>query len=65
MTDKDLMSAELAAYRDAESFEDVHLAHWTGSVVLKPRIHAALMKHMSEKQHIIILVFSNRTEFLQ
>lgn len=41
---------ELQAYRDAQRFKDVHLAHWTGSVVLQPGVHAVLMKHMSKKQ---------------
>lgn len=34
-------------HSDAQSLEDVHLAHGTGAMIQQPRIHAALMEQMS------------------
>lgn len=37
-------------HRNAQSFENVHLAHWTCAMIKQPRIHTALMKQMSAKE---------------
>lgn len=35
---------EQTTHRDAQSFENVHLAHGTCAMIQQPRIHADLMK---------------------
>ena len=40
-------------HSDAQSFEDVHLAHGTRAMVQQPRIHAALMEQMSAEKRSV------------